>query len=113
MAAVSGRIGGKRFAKNGQIMILAEQLGQLLGLVTELVLGARPRGPEKLQLTAKMPDLFTPFVEILNAWFFCRQSERVITCAVYASEAALHGSPTFKVDPPICKPRQHIADDIS
>ena len=63
MATVSERIGGERLAKNGQIVIITEQLHQSLISIAQLLLAARPCGLEKLQLTPKMPGLLAPFVK--------------------------------------------------
>src|ERR1019366_5637086 len=87
-------------------MILTEQRRKFLRLIDQLVFPAGPRGREKLQLMPKIHGLLTPFVEILHARGFRRQSERAMTCPVYTPEATLQGGPTSAFDPPIRKSRE-------
>ena len=103
MAAVSGRVGSKRFAKNSQIMILTEYPRQLVSPIHQLSPAARPRGPEKLQLKPKIFGLLTPIVEILHARVFRRQNERAMARPVYPPDATLKSGPIVALDSPIRK----------
>src|ERR1700678_1724704 len=103
MAAVSGRIGSKRLAKNSQIMILTEYPRQLVSPIDQLSLAAPPRGPEKLQLKPKIFGLLTPLVEIHDTRVFRRQNERAMAPPVYPPEATLKSGPIVALDSPIRK----------
>jgi hypothetical protein len=67
MAAVSLRVGSERFAKNGQIVIGAEQRRQFVGLLRQVFLAIGQPGLNKPQLKQKTFGLFTPLVESLHA----------------------------------------------
>src|ERR1019366_578463 len=87
-------------------MILTKFPRQLVSLINQLFLAARPRGPEKLQLKPKMLGLLMALVEILHARVFRRQRERATTCPVYTPETTLHSGPTVALDLPIRKSRE-------